>query len=243
MKNAQSQSKIVQKYIEKPLLLNHLNEIRKFDIRQWVLVTSFEPLQIYIFSQFYVRLCGSKYDLTDIQDSYKHLTNFSIQKHNKGVSDKNEDLVMSQEEFFRKAFRNDETKIKKVRKGLEEIVIKTIRSGQESGIEHRNNCFEVYGFDFMLDRKLNPWLLEVNLSPACAERTDWLVDMLDRMASGLFDKLERKIYRVTDDFRGDVKEYLAGKKKTKDSEADWIPIYDQTKNSKNYRNHLKQLRA
>ena len=129
MKNAQSQSKIVQKYIEKPLLLNHLNEIRKFDIRQWVLVTSFEPLQVYIFSQFYVRICGSKYDLSDIQDSYKHLTNFSIQKHNKGVSDKNEDLVMSQEEFFKKAFRNDEQKIKKVRKGLEEIVIKTIRSG------------------------------------------------------------------------------------------------------------------
>ena len=95
----------------------------------------------------------------------------------------------------------------------------------------------------MLDRKLNPWLLEVNLSPACAERTDWLVNMLDRMASGLFDKLERKIYRVTDDFRGDIKEYLANKRKTKDSEADWIPIYDQTKNSKNYRNHMKQIRA
>jgi hypothetical protein len=77
-KSQQSQSKIVQKYIEKPLLLNHHNEIRKFDIRQWVLVTSFEPLQIYMFSDFYLRICGSKYELSDIQDSYKHLTNFSI---------------------------------------------------------------------------------------------------------------------------------------------------------------------
>ena len=40
---------------------------------------------------------------------------------------------MSQEEFFKKAFRNDETKIKKVRKGLEEIVIKTIRLKIRSG--------------------------------------------------------------------------------------------------------------
>jgi len=66
------------KYIEKPLLLNHNNEVRKFDIRQWVLVTSYDPLEIYIFKEFYLRICGSKYDLNDIQDSYKHLTNFSI---------------------------------------------------------------------------------------------------------------------------------------------------------------------
>ena len=68
--------------------------------------------------------------------------------------------------------------------------MKTVRSGQEAGIEHKPNCFEMYGFDFMLDRKLNPWLLEVNLSPACAERTEWLVDMLDRMTDGLFDMIE-----------------------------------------------------
>lgn len=211
-KNAQAQSKIVQKYIEKPLLLTHHNEIRKFDIRQWVLVTSFDPLQIYIFSEFYLRLCGSRYELNDIQDSYKHLTNFSIQKHNSKVSNKDEDLVMSQAEFFRKAFKNDQAKCDKVRKGIEEVIIKTIRSGQEAGVEHKNNSFEIYGFDFMLDRKLKPWLLEVNLSPACAERTDWLVSMLDRMASGLFFHLERRILKVTDDFKGDLRAHLNRRK-------------------------------
>ena len=39
----------------------------------------------------------------------------------------------------------------------------------------------------MIDQKLNTWLLEVNLSPACAERTYWLIDMLDRASEGLFD--------------------------------------------------------
>ena len=98
------------KYIEKPLLLNHFDEIRKFDIRQWVLVTSYDPLEIYIFDEFYIRICGSKYELSDIQDSYKHLTNFTIQKHNSKVTNKAEDLVMSQKEFFQKSFKNDPVK-------------------------------------------------------------------------------------------------------------------------------------
>ena len=31
-------------------------------------------------------------------------------------------------------------------------------------VPNRNNCFQLFGFDIMIDDKLNPWLLEVNLS-------------------------------------------------------------------------------
>ena len=57
----------------------------------------------------------------------------------------------------------------------------------------QTNCFELFGFDLVLDSKLNPWLIEVNLSPACAERTDWLVKMLDDMGEGLLTYLENRI--------------------------------------------------
>ena len=45
----------------------------------------------------------------------------------------------------------------------------------------------------MLDQSFNPWVLEVNLSPACREREQFLTKMLDDMAFDLVSWLERKI--------------------------------------------------
>jgi len=90
--------KVVQKYIERTLLLKVSEENRKFDLRQWVLVTSFDPLTVYVYGKAYLRLCGSEFDLREFADSYKHLTNYSIQKKGGGGD---EELIMSSDEFMK----------------------------------------------------------------------------------------------------------------------------------------------
>lgn len=42
--------------------------------------------------------------------------------------------------------------------------------------DSNKNCFELFGLDFVIDEDLKPWLIEANMSPACALREghEWL---------------------------------------------------------------------
>jgi hypothetical protein len=70
------------RYIDNPLLIGG----KKFDLRLYVLVTSFRPLKCYLFKLGFCRFCTVKYDtsIQELDNMYIHLTNVSIQKH--GVS-------------------------------------------------------------------------------------------------------------------------------------------------------------
>jgi hypothetical protein len=47
---------------------------------------------------------------------------------------------------------------------IRRIVAWSLQAAQDR-IEHRPGCFEVYGYDFMVDADLHPWLIEINASP------------------------------------------------------------------------------
>lgn len=55
---------VVQHYITRPLLLHD----RKFDIRQWVLITSVRPLAAHMFGECYLRFCSEVYTHRDYHD-------------------------------------------------------------------------------------------------------------------------------------------------------------------------------
>ena len=87
---------IAQKYIENPLVVMK----RKFDIRQWVLVTDFNPLTIWLYDECYIRFSAEDYDAKNVNNKFIHLTNNSIGAYHKNFSNSHiKGNMFFQEEF------------------------------------------------------------------------------------------------------------------------------------------------
>ena len=72
---------LISEYVATPHLINGL----KYDIRYYVLVTSYNPLRIYAFDEGLVRFATEKYttNLNQLSKRYVHLTNYAINKNSK----------------------------------------------------------------------------------------------------------------------------------------------------------------
>ena len=69
---------------------------------------------------------------------------------------------------------------------------------------HRANCFEVFGFDILLDSDLKPWLVEVNLSPSLSPdspldmtiKTNLLTDTYNLCGIRKFDRRKESLNKL-----------------------------------------------
>ncbi|XP_075153550.1 tubulin tyrosine ligase-like 4B isoform X2 [Haematobia irritans] len=166
---------VVQKYIERPLLIND----NKFDMRIYVILTSINPLRLYMYKDGLARFASVKYssELNSLDERCMHLTNYSINKFSESY-DKNEDVNACQGHKWTlqslwSCLEERGVNTKRLWATLRNLVIKALVSG-ESGLNRmyrqnvnfRYNCFELFGFDVLLDENLTPWLLEINISPS-----------------------------------------------------------------------------
>ena len=174
---------IVQKYIEQPMLYRG----RKFDIRIWVLLT--HKMEVYYFKEGHLKICSVNYSLKS-SDAYVHLTNYSFQKYNQNFSkfeEGNEASFQDLQKYLEEKWKlnNNEERfniydkiIPKI-KEIIEIVFRCVK--YRINKYKRKYCFEIFGFDFMLDKNGNPFLIEVNSNPGLEESSPLIKMLVPRM--------------------------------------------------------------
>ncbi|XP_052279832.1 tubulin polyglutamylase ttll6-like isoform X12 [Dreissena polymorpha] len=220
---------ICQQYLSRPLLIDGF----KFDLRVYTLVTSCDPLRIFVFKDGLARFATHKYlepTHSNIENVYMHLTNYAINKHSEDFIRDDEAGSKRKISTTNRWMREKGYDVDKMWNDIDDVIIKTLISAH-SVLKHNyrtcfpnhvkgSACFEILGFDVMLDRKLRPYVLEVNHSPSFTTDSD-----LDREIKSalIFDTLQLCNFGACDrrkcieEERRRIKDRLLGKSTKKET--------------------------
>mmetsp|Transcript_34924 Transcript_34924/g.39604 ORF Transcript_34924/g.39604 Transcript_34924/m.39604 type:complete len:645 (-) Transcript_34924:111-2045(-) len=195
---------IIQRYIANP----HLIGGYKWDMRIYVLASSFFPMKLHLYREGLIRFSTSKYDLNSLDDRYSHLTNYSVNKFSPAMS-LNKEVIGQGAKWTFKMLQDyleshgvDSTVMwKKI-----EIIIILSMLNVATTISKATCSFEIFGFDVLIDDNLKPWLVEINSSPALSVegevdemvKTALLADMtkvLDCKPASSYEKEKKKVHR------------------------------------------------
>ncbi|KAK8881615.1 positive regulation of cilium movement [Tritrichomonas musculus] len=172
---------VAQQYID-PYLIDGY----KFDLRIYALLTSVDPLRIYIYQEGMARFCTEQYvppKSSNLEQVYSHLTNYSLNKKNDHFQqpENAEEADCGSKRSLTSVYKyitKNGGDVSIIQHEIESIIRKTIGLIQPllsnsyhtaiNSKDEKSRCFEILGFDILLDSNLKPWLLEVNCMPSLA---------------------------------------------------------------------------
>lgn len=156
----ESKSKyLFQEYLEAPYLIDN----KKWDLRIYVLVTSYNPVRIYVFHNGLVRFCTEDYDICS-SSRFSHLTNFSVNKQSGQFiySESHEEddkgskwSILGLKRYFKRMGIDDSD----LWRQIDDVIIKTVIAVEPKVTDlmkrympgrRSQSCFELYGFDVMI---------------------------------------------------------------------------------------------
>jgi len=187
--NGDVEAYVVQRYIANPYLVGG----KKFDMRIYALVTSYQPLKVYLYRRGFARFSAARYSASfnssDISNNYMHLTNVAIQKHgdeyNKDTGGKWDLRQLKLHLISRHGIQT----VDKMFYDCQMIIIHSLLSVQPVMMNDKH-CFELYGYDIMFDDEYRPWLIEVNASPSLTANTKEDYKMKFELLNDMFDIID-----------------------------------------------------
>ncbi|MCL7940260.1 hypothetical protein M8009_08090 [Halomonas sp. ATCH28] len=161
-----AQDWLVQEYLANP----HTIRGHKYVLRLYVLISSLEPLRVYLYRQGFAKLASEPWDPEDADNPYSQLTNPDINALNSRAEVPVEFIDLDRyRQWLRDQGHDDATLFARI----EDLVALTAISAvdamrlrtAEAGADPRG-CYELLGLDCLVDDTLKPWILECNLSPS-----------------------------------------------------------------------------
>jgi len=133
-----------------------------------------------MFKEGLARFASEKYKLKAFNNPFIHLTNYAINKDNANYKvDSNASASTGHKRSLESIFiqiARDGIDIELLKEKMRDMIVKTLISIQPDLVHHyrtsqpsdiyNNMCFEILGFDVLVDQKGAPWLLEVNHAPS-----------------------------------------------------------------------------
>ena len=183
---------IVHMYLERPLLLG---KKRKFDIRCFVLLDGSAG---YLHKLCYARAAGLKYSLSHLRTKAAHLTNDAVQKHDRSYGRFEPGNKLSMEQLSKQiqvvhGHKDAVNKIilPRIREIVKDTLMAAIARGMSASVNvperARVSCFELFGFDFLVDSNLRVYLLEVNQNPCLEQTCAILRNYIQNVVEDVFD--------------------------------------------------------
>lgn len=160
----------MQRYVRDPMLVDG----RKFDIRAFALVT--HDLRVLWFEDWIVRTCSERFDMRDVSNRTAHISNHCVQARSDkfGAFEEGNEMFAADFRNRLRRRRGDDAGarlhasiVAQMRRAVAQTVACVIDA---MGGGDAYDAFQVLGYDFMPDENGKVWLLEVNGSPAAAER-------------------------------------------------------------------------
>ena len=190
--------RVAQRYIANPLLLHN----RKFDLRIYICITSFDPLCVYVSDLGFVKLAAEQWQKGHYTNRSIHWANMAVNKDHQNfaistgtgtIAESPNSSRFTHEQFKKYLVSEMGVDPSVVWQKIDALCVHTVLAAVPKIRAALRDCgssagsFEMFGLDVVLDSDFKPWLLEVNCGPSISSPSemDWqikggvLADMLN----------------------------------------------------------------